>query len=122
MRYKLDGDTVRFRGLSTLEYRALAPRGKWDKANQELQIPATFKNLIGIKEVFRIIGANFPIELQDLINKAAAVQGLVDAERESKKPSNAYDFDLKEGIKLYDHQVRAANMALFSFGVEPDFL
>lgn len=120
MQYRIDTDVVRFRGLNEIEYRALAPRGIWNKSTKELVIKNTPINLQNIAGVLQVLGHTVPKDIQDMIDSVSDVINAINAERISDHPSNIYDFDLKEGVKLYEHQVRAANLALMGFGIEPD--
>ena len=85
---------------------------KWSKAEQMLYGPAEIELLNKLAGIVRLPGL-IEAERQRLNEITQAV----DAERMKQDPEPLYKYPVK--FPLFRHQIRAANMALLTFGLVP---
>ena len=83
---------------------------KWNKAEQMLQGPADGELLNKLAGLVRLPGA---IEAER--QRLNSISDAVDRERMKDEPVPLYKYPVK--MNLFRHQVRAANMALITFGL-----
>lgn len=85
---------------------------KWSKAERMFYGPVEIELLNKMAGIVRLPG---PIEAErQRLNEIARA---VDAERMKEDPEPLYDYPVK--YPLFRHQIRAANMALITFGLVP---
>lgn len=83
---------------------------RWDKKNHMLRGAATAELLNRVASISRLTP---PVaEERDRLN---GMQEAVDAERMKEEPVPLYPYPVR--AKLFKHQIRAANMALITFGL-----
>lgn len=83
---------------------------RWDKQNQMLRGAATadlLNRLASISKLTEPVAAE-----RDRLN---SIQDAIDTERMKEEPVPLYKFPVK--ANLFKHQIRAANMALITFGL-----
>lgn len=85
---------------------------KYSRVNQmyEGQVSAELLNKLAT-----LVG--LPASIEELRQQMNAVQNAVDHERVQEDPKPLYKYPVTK--PLYQHQVRAANMALLTFGLVP---
>lgn len=84
-------------------------RLKWDRKTQ------SFRGTVNLELLDKLAGmGRLPSEIAAYRDRLRTVQDAVDRERVRKTPAPLYDYPVK--MPLYAHQVRAANMALLTFG------
>lgn len=82
---------------------------KWNRSKQALAGPATLENLDALAEYGRLPSH---IEAERVALKTRQVR--IDAQRSAENPVPLTKYPVK--AKLFKHQIRAANMALITFG------
>lgn len=85
------------------------PGVKFDKKNLAWVTPCTLEMLDRLQRLVKL-----PPVLENERQKRRLVQDNVDRERLCEKPTEMYPYPVK--VKLFEHQVRAANMAMYEFG------
>ena len=86
---------------------------RWDKKNHYLTGPADLELLDRMATLVRL-----PPGVEAYRNRLKEIQAAVDRERMDEHPAPLLPFPVT--LPLYAHQIRAANMALLTFGwVEP---
>ena len=93
-------------------YKALTQYMHWDKKNKCLRARATLDTLKGLSGIFTLTPALAALKLY-LEQKRREME----TQRTCKTPFPKMHFPLKKGIKLFEHQIRAVNMALIEFEV-----
>ncbi len=87
---------------------------RWIKSAQMMKGPANRDSLNRLAKMVRL-----PPYIEEERKRVNAVQDAVDHERICENPVPLVKYPVKK--KLYRHQVRAANMALLTFGIiEPE--
>lgn len=87
------------------------PNAKYDKRLQAWEVPATAEMLERLRR-FKKLPPALETERMRLKHK----QELIDAERMKDDPIPLVDYPVK--VKLFKHQVRAANMAMYELELE----
>jgi len=99
-------------GDSYMHFREIASM-KWDKTSRVLKGPADYETLLALSQIFRL-----PDAYQKYFDGLKAQRRLIEEQRSCDDPEPIADYPVK--VKLYKHQIRAANMALMTFGVMPE--
>lgn len=89
------------------------PGVKFDKKRLCWVTPCTLEMLDRLQRIVTL-----PPDLESERRHLRAVQTNIDTERLKESPSPMYDYPVK--VKLFTHQVRAANMAMYEFGWDPE--
>ena len=108
------GNTILIVGADNVQFTVIKSWNKmtWDKKNQHLKGIADLELLERLSSLVRL-----PSAVEDRRNRLRAVQDAVDRERVNQEPIPFYKYPVK--LPLYAHQVKAANMALITFGWVP---
>ena len=85
---------------------------KYSRVNQMFEGPVSAELLNKLAGLVRL-----PASIEELRAHMNKVQEAVDKERVRKNPDSLYKYPVTKS--LYQHQVRAANMALLTFGLIP---
>lgn len=91
-------------------YKALTQYMHWDKKTKCLRARATLDTLKGLSGIFTLTPALAALRVW-LERKERELERL----RNDPKPVPLVHFPVKEGITLFDHQIRAVNMAVTEF-------
>lgn len=87
---------------------------KYSRVNQMYEGQVSSELLNKLATLVRL-----PASIEELRQKMNAVQEAVDHERVREDPKPLYNYPVTK--PLYQHQIRAANMALLTFGmIEPE--
>lgn len=107
----LQGNLLQISGLDSMQFSIIRSwrRLKWDRKTQSFRGVVDLELLDRLAEMGRL-----PAEIAAYRDRLRDVQNAVDRERVRKTPAPLYDYPVK--MPLYAHQVRAANMALLTFG------
>lgn len=87
------------------------PNSRFDKKKSAWVVPLNLEMLERLQK-----GLKLPDKLELERQRLQKKQMLIDKERMVKKPIPLREFPVK--IKLYEHQVRAVNMALYALDLE----
>lgn len=118
MKIALQGSTIFIKDTTPKQFQTIKAWGlmKWDRKNQYLTGTVTLDLLEKLSGLVQL-----PWTARAVQYRLQQLQAAVDRERVNPAPVPAMAYPLKEGIQLYAHQVRAANMAALVFGwVKPD--
>lgn len=109
-----DGDLI-LREISTDQYNIIKSWNlmRWVKAQQCLQGRAS----IGLLDKLTVFG-KLPPNIETYRQKLHRTADLVNAERNAEEPKALTHYPVTKS--LFKHQIRAANMALITFGYNPD--
>ena len=112
MKMKLDGGDLIVADVDSSQYAIIKSFNlmRWNRQRQWLEGPATMELL---DKFSRMVKLPESIEAERL--KMHRLQNAVDGERMKETPTDLYDYPIKG--KLFEHQKRAANMCLMSFGL-----
>lgn len=83
---------------------------RWDKADKMLYAPVEAELLNKLSALVKL-----PPLIEEERKRMNSITAAVDAERMNEHPEPMYPYPVK--LKLFDHQVRAANMAMMTFGL-----
>lgn len=84
------------------------PGVKFDKKNLAWVTPCTLEMLNRLKRLVKL-----PPALETERQRKQEVQDKVDKERLCEKPKALFDYPVT--VKLFEHQIRGANMAMYEF-------
>ena len=115
MKMALQGDTLKIIEASDAQLETIRSwnRMKWNRRAGMLTGTADMELLDRLSGIVRL-----PPAIEAWREALHRVQDAVDRERGDPDPKPVYDYPVR--LPLYRHQVRAANMALLTFGmVEP---
>lgn len=106
-----DGQIL-MRNLDSVQYNILRNTGKciWDKKKQMLIGDVSLELLETLNQIIRL-----PDKIRAEYIRMKRVQEAIDKERLNEHPVPLVKYPVK--LPLFEHQVRASNMALLQFGV-----
>ena len=112
MKMKLENGILYIADIDSGQYAIIKSWNltKYNRSAKWIEGPATLELLTRLSKMVRLPGL---IEEERL--RLEAIQKAVDEERLKDEPVALYRYPVK--IKLFQHQMRAANMALLSFGL-----
>lgn len=112
MMMKMVNGLIFIKDADQVQYSLIMKMGtfKWIKSHQMVQGPANAESLNKLAKMVRL-----PPYIEAERQRMNAVQNAVDYERTCERPSPLMSYPVKK--QLYEHQVRAANMALLVFGI-----
>lgn len=125
MKMALWGNTLVIAEADNHDFSMISSWGmmRWDKASKTLRGPATLELLDKLAEMRPLAtggitkdGRQLP-SVEGYRQHLRRIQNAVDQQRVTEKPDPVYKYPVK--IPLYAHQVRAANMAMLTFGWVP---
>ena len=85
------------------------PNVKFDKRRLAWYCPCTLEML---NRLSRLVKLTAPLEAERI--RLQHIQDNVDKERLNQSPAPMFKYPVK--VKLFNHQIRAANMAMYEFG------
>ena len=114
MKMALQGNTLKIIEADNVQFTIIKSwnKMKWSKKLQQLEGIADIELLDKLASIVRL-----PASIEKYRAHLHLVQDAVDRERINPNPKPAYQYPVK--MSLYQHQVRAANMALLTFGMIP---
>lgn len=90
------------------------PGRRWNSANRAWILPGSWE---ATSTILRYDG-EIDHRIRELHERQRRLRDAVDGERSSERAEPIAPPPLKEGVTLYDHQVRAYNMALMTLGLD----
>ena len=133
IKIKVAGGYILIQDASKEQFGELTGSGKfkWDrykyqdrqtgevKTEKAIMAPANLSCLDFLQNVLRKSRLSLPPDAAKLRRELHTTKDAVDRERTKEKPEPAVKYPVK--MQLYQHQTRAANMALLTFGwVQPE--
>ena len=111
MKMALKGTTLLIREADSIQFNVIKSwnKMKWDKATKTLVGVADLELLDKLSDLVRL-----PPTVEEYRARLQAVRDAVDRERVKPDPRPFYRYPVK--LPLYQHQIRASNMALLTFG------
>lgn len=111
MKIALKGATLLIREADNVQFTVIKSwnKMKWDKATKTLAGAADLELLDKLAGIVHLTPA-----VEEYRTRLRAVQNAVDRERVNQDPAPFYKYPVK--LPLYQHQVRASNMCLLTFG------
>lgn len=105
---------IYIKGLTNAQFNVIAGWGlmEWNKKERVLHAPAGRELLNHLAEFFPL-----PDQIEKERCRLNDIASAVDEERVKQNPEPLYDYPVK--FSLYQHQIRAANMCLLTFGLIP---
>ena len=112
MKLALSGGNIYIRNTKD-EYPIVKglPNAKYDKKLQAWTVPATADMLGRLKRFVKL-----PPILEQELQRLKRKQERIDTERLNDTPTPLVDYPVK--VKLFQHQVRGANMAMYALELE----
>lgn len=115
MKMALQGNTLKIIEADNVQFTVIKSwnKMKWNKSLQQLEGTADMELLDKLSGIVRL-----PPAVAERRTELHRVQDAVDRERVNENPKPIYPYPVK--LPLYRHQIRAANMAMITFGlIEP---
>ena len=111
MKMALRGNTLLIKDADSVQFQIIKSwnKMKWSKASQLLSGIADLELLDKLATLVRL-----PPVIEARRTNLRETAEAVDLERMNQHPKPFYDYPVK--LPLYAHQIRAANMALITFG------
>lgn len=117
IKIKLAGDYLLIKDASTPQFSEIRNYGggmRWDAKEKALIGMANLETLDRLETTLRKDGLRLPPDAYNRWRTLSAQRDAVDRERKKEKPTPLFEYPVK--MPLYEHQMRAANMALLNFG------
>ena len=120
IKIKIAGDYILIKDASAAQFAAIKSWGRlrWDSKEKASIGVASLETLDRLAELLRQDGLRLPTDAEKQRTALHVTRDAVDRERIREDPQPLTKYPVK--MQLYQHQVRAANMALLTFGwIEP---